>query len=72
MKAMVEVGTAESALGTAEYLVFEAREYRSETTRLYRSRNTSAIGDSLDDMLLTSLYCPVSGGVDGMRLAHWC
>ena len=65
----IESGDAETALGPAEYLVFEAGRYRCGTWRLYRGRRAGHPPDALGDTLMTGLYCPVSRGVDAGRLA---
>ena len=61
----IETGTAESVVGPAEYLVFEARRKRCGLFRLFLSRRA----DGADDTLLTGLYCPVSHEVDAAELA---
>ena len=65
----VEVGTAESVAGPAEYLVFEAGRHRCGMFRLYLSRHASGAAGTLRDTLMTGLYCPVSREVDAARLA---
>ena len=65
----VESGTTRSMLGSADYLVFEAGKDRCGTFRLYPSPDWSNTGDSLDNMLLTALYCPVSNDVDAPVLS---
>ena len=67
--AAVEAGTAESAPGPAEYLVFEAGRSRCGTFRLYLSRHAGAAADTLGDTLMTGLYCPGSREADAARLA---
>lgn len=66
--AAVAAGTAESVLGPAEYLVFEAGRYRCGTWRLYLSRRTNTATDVIGDTLVTGLYCPASREVDAARL----
>ena len=61
----VETGTAESAVGPVEYLVFEARRKRCGLFRLFLSRRANGA----DDTLMTGLYCPVSHEVDAAELA---
>lgn len=67
--AAIEVGTAKSVLGSAEYLVFEAGENRCGTMRLYVSRDAGISADMPGDTLMTALWCPPSGEVDVARLA---
>ncbi len=67
--ATIEAGTAETVLGSAEYLVFEAGDNRCGTTRLYLSREAELPADALGDTMMTALYCPPSGEVDAARLA---
>ena len=65
----IEVGMTDSLVGPAEYLVFDAGQYRCGTTRVYLSRRANAASDVLGDTLVTALFCPVSGEVDAARLA---
>ena len=65
----IEAGTAETVLGSTEYLVFEGGENRCGTTRLYLSRVAEIPADALGDTMMTALYCPPSGDVDAARLA---
>jgi len=67
--AALEAGTEETVLGSAEYLVFEAGEYRCGTSRLYLSREAITPADALGDTMMTALWCPPSGEVDAARLA---
>ena len=67
--AAVEAGTAESVLGSAEYLVFEAGKNRCGTFRLYVRRKAEIPADAPGDTMMTALYCPPSGEVDAERLA---
>ena len=67
--AIIEAGTEETVLGSAEYLVFEAGKNRCGTSRLYLSRAADTPADALGDTLMTALWCPPSGEVDAARLA---
>lgn len=67
--AAIETGFEETVLGSAEYLVFEAGEYRCGTSRLYLSREAETPADALGDTMMTALWCPPSGMVDAARLA---
>ena len=64
----VEAGTAESVLGPAEYLAFQAGRHVCGVFRFYLSRNTGSEDDVLGDTMMTALYCPVSPKVDAARL----
>ena len=65
----IEAGTAESAVGPAEYLVFEAGRNRCGIFRLFLSRHAGAAAGTLADTLVRGLYCPASREVDAARLA---
>lgn len=65
----VEAGIAESVVGPAEYLVFEAGRNRCGVFRLYPNRRAGDADDTLGDTVMTGLYCPVSREVDAAGLA---
>ena len=63
-----EAGTAESVLGPAEYLIFEAGRFRCAAWQVHLSRRPSDEADALGDALMTGLHCPVDGKVDARAL----
>ena len=65
----IEAGIAESIVGPAEYLIFEAGRNRCGTFRLYPSLHAGDADDTLGDTVMTGLYCPVSREVDAAQLA---
>ena len=64
----VETGTAGTALGPADFLIFTADKHRCGVFLLYFDDGTFSDPDNLGNTRVNGLYCPVSGQVDAGTL----
>lgn len=64
----VETGTAGTAVGPADFLVFTADRDRCGAFWLYLDEGVVSNPDSLGNIRLSGFYCPVSGQVDAGTL----
>lgn len=64
----VETGAAEMAPGTADYAIFAAGEDRCALFKSYLEDGSVDDIDTVGNVALTGLYCPVSGAVDAGAL----
>ncbi len=59
-----EAGTAETVLGSAEHLIFEAGRHRCGLFRLFANKSGISDPDTLGNIAMSGLYCPLSGEID--------
>lgn len=64
----IDSGTARTALGPAEFLIFTADKHRCGLFQLYFDDGTISHPDTLGNTHLIGLYCPVSAQVDAGAL----